>query len=341
MAVANFPQQNWPNASANPQYLALKELLDTAPAYECIMDACDERTVQRQMGANVNLRRYFTPAVDATPAPEGVQKEPRALQFEDFAGTMLRYTERFQITRYDYDLNPYNAVKAGQDRLRQLIISTRERVRWNAALTLANVIYNSTAVSAVNQVNGPVQPGRLQVIIRAIRNAKGEVFDQTVPGVNKEGTSPTEACYNVYSHTDLEPDWRAFPDFQTCAETPSGKAKSLCHFGNWQNACVYTTPEAIVQKGAGAATTTMLATAGAADVYPVIVLARHAITAIKLAGEGKKGFGNLGIQVLDEADKFDPNNNWIDVVASWYDLAMVTSNDWGYVWYVAATANPG
>lgn len=340
MAVANYPQQNWPNGSANPQYLALKELLDTAPAYECINGACDERTVERQMGANINLRRYFTPAVDATPAPEGVQKEPRALLFEDFVGTMLRYTERFQVTRYDYDLNPYNAVKAAQERLRQLILSTRERIRWNAAITFANVIYNSTAVAAINQVNGPIQPGRLQVIVRALMNAKAMVFDETVPGVNKEGTSPTEACINAYSHTDLQPDWRAFPDFQTAAETPSGKPKSLCHFGNWQNVCVYTTPEALILKGAGAASTTMINTAGVADVYPVIVCARHALTSIKLSGGGKEGFGNLGIRVLDEPDKFDANNNWVDIVASWYDLCMVTSNDWGYVWYVAATLNP-
>lgn len=340
MAQANYAQQNWPNSSAAPQYLALKELLDTAPAYECINDACDERTVQRQMGANINLRRYFTPAVDATPAPEGVQKEPRSLLFEDFIGTMLRYTERFQVTRVDYDLNPYNAVQAAQDRLRQLILSTRERVRWNAAITFANIIFNSTAVSAINQVNGPIQPGRLQVIIRAIRNAKGEVFDKIEPGVNKEGTSPTEACYNVYSHTDVEPDWRAFPDFSTVAETPSGRPKSLCHFGNWQNACVYTTPEALILLGAGAATTTMKNTAGLADVYPIIVVARHALTSVKLAGGGKQGYGNLGITVLDDADKADPNNDWVDIVASWYDLCMVTSNDWGYVWYVAATLNP-
>lgn len=340
MAQANYPQQNWPNGSPNPQYLALKDLLDTAPAYESLNTACDERTVQRQMGANINLRRYFTPAVDATPAPEGTQKTPRSLLFEDFVGTMLRYTERFQVTRYDYDLNPYDAVKAAQDRLKQLIISTRERIRWNAAITFANVAYNSTAVGAINQVNGPIQPGRLQVIIRAIRNAKGFVFDETTPGINREGTSPTEACFNVYSHTDIEPDWRAFPDFQTAAETPSGKPKNLTHFGNWQNACVYTTPEALVLLGQGAATTTMKNTAGNADVYPVIVVARHALTSVKLSGGGKEGFGNLGIKVLDEPDKYDANNNWVDIVASWYDLCMVTSNDWGYVWYVAATLNP-
>lgn len=340
MAVANYAQQNWPNASANPQYLALKELLETAPAYECINTAFDERTLQRQMGANINMRRYFTPAVDATPAPEGTQKEPRDLLYEDFVGTMLRYTERFQVTRYDYDLNPYDAVKAAQDRLRQLIISTRERVKWNAGLTFTNQIFNSTAVGGVNQVNGPLQPGRVQVIVRSILNAKGMVFDQTVPGVNKEGTSPTEACLNFYGHTDLQPDWRAFPDFQTAAETPSGKPKHLCHFGNWQNVCVYTTPEALVLKGSGAATTTMINTAGVADVYVCYLVAQHAFTGVKLSGDGKEGFGNLGIRVLDQPDKYDPNNNWVDIVASWYDLAMVTSNDWGWRYYVAATLNP-
>jgi len=340
MAAKSYAQ--WPAGSTAIQYLAEKEVLETAPAFETLNLATDHRTMKRQMGAAIDLRRWLTPAVDSNPAPEGTQKSPRTLVPEDFIGTMLRYTERLQVTRVDYDLSPWNAVQGAKDRLKQLILSTRERIRFNAGISGTNVLYNSGAISTRATVNGPLSAGRLQIIIRNLEAAKGFVFTKAMEGTDKEGTSPIEPAYFAFCHSNLQPDIRALPGFQRAADYP-GKQHHFREFGCWQNIRWFTTPEAVYFPGSGAASTSLLntgGTAGTADVYPIIICGQHALTSVDLAGEGGSGEGNLKITILDQPDKYDANNNWVDIVSNWYDLCMVTSNDWLWRFEVATLANP-
>lgn len=340
MAQKTYAQ--WPAGSTAIQYLAEKDVLDTAPAFETLNLATDKRTMKREMGAAIVMRRWLTPSVDATPAPEGTQKSARTLVPEDFTGTMLRYTERIQVSRYDFDLSPWNAVQGSKDRLKQLLLSTKERIRFNAGVSGTNVLYNSTAVAARANVNGPMSMGRLQIIIRNLEVAKGFVFTEQMEGTDKEGTSPLEPAYFAFCHSNLQPDIRALAGFQRAADYP-GKKKHFREFGCTQNIRWFTTPEALYFPGVGAASTSMLntgGTAGNADVYPVIICGQHALTSVDLSGDGDEGSGNLTIRILDQPDKYDANNNWVDIVASFYDLCMVTSNDWLWRYEVATTLNP-
>ena len=332
----------YPQGATAIQYLAEKEVLETAPAYETISLATDERTLKRNMGNAIVMRRWLTPGIDTTPAPEGTQKTARAIVPEDFTGTVYRYTELLQVSRYEWDLGPWDSVQGSKDRLKQLIISTRERIRFNAAATGTNVLYNSSAVTSRAQVNGPLSAGRLQIIVRNLMLAKAFMFSDAMGGTDKQGTSPVESAVFAFCHTNLQPDIRALPGFQRVADYP-GKPRSPREFGAWQNIRFFTSPEALFYPGAGAATTSMLntgGTAGTADVYPIFIMGQHALTSVKLSGEGEAGSGNFGIRILDEPDKYDPNNNFVDIVASWYDLCMVTSNDWLWRYEVATTANP-
>lgn len=338
MAAKSYAAGYGPNPT-QVQYIASKDILTTAPAYETLNIACEMKTMQRQMGASIVYRRWITPAVDATPAPEGAQKEARSLTFEDFPGTMQRYTERIQVTRVDYDLSPFDAVMGAKARLTQLILSTRERVRFNAASAGTNVLYNSSAITTRATVNGPATPGRFQTIGRSLETAKAMTFTDGIGGQNKEGTSPVESAFFVFTHTDVQPDIRAFPDNIMAIAYPNGTRKHFREFSSWQNFRFFTTPEALTFPGGGAATTTMLATTGSANVYIWIVCGKEALCSVKLAGDGKDGFGNFGVKVLDQPDRYDPNNNWVDIVASWYDLCMITSNDWLWRLETAASAN--
>jgi N4-gp56 family major capsid protein len=340
MAMRGYNQ--WPTGNTAIQYLLEKEVLETAPAYEAIAIATDERTLKRNMGNAIVLRRWLTPSVDATPAPEGTQKSARAIVPEDFTGIMYRYTELLQVSRVEFDLGPVDTVQGSKDRLKQLIASTRERIRFNAAASGTNVLYNSSAVSTRAGVNGPLSGGRLQIIVRNLMNAKAFMFKDAIAGTDKQGTSPVESAVFAFTHTNVQPDIRALPGFQRAADYP-GRTASQFEFGAWQNIRFFTTPEALYFPGSGAATTAMLntgGTAGTADVYPIYIMGKGALTSVKLAGAGEAGSGNFAISVLDKPDKYDPNNNFVDVVASWYDLCMVTSNDWLWRFEVATTANP-
>lgn len=340
MAIANYPSQNFPNASANPQYALRKEVLDSAKTYEVLDMMYEKFTMPKNANGYFGCRRYLTPVADATPAPEGTNKEARSPIYEDFSTPMLRYTERFQISRQTDDLIPFDVVKSCKTELSKLVVLDRELVRWNAGVTLPNKAYNSPSISSIPTVNGPVTASRLQVITRSMISAKASYYGKIEPGSNKEGTAPTQACFYAVAHTDTMPDWDALPGFQQVAYSPTGKPKHITHYGNYKNLAVFLSPDALYLPGGGAATTTMLATGGNANVYPILILGENAMASVSLEGSGKEGFGNLAVKVLDAPDKYDPSNAWTDVVATWYDAALPITSVWGWVLYVAATANP-
>jgi len=340
MSIANYNSQNFPNASANPQYFLRKEVLDSAKTQQCLEIAYEEFKMPKNSNAFFGCRRYLTPSVDATPVPEGTNKEARSPIYEDFSQQVLRYSERYQVTRQVDDLTPFGVVASCKTELAKLVTLDRERVRWNAGVTLPNKIYNSPSVGIITSVNGPVTASRLQVVTRSLDVSKATVFDQIQTGTNKEGTSPTQACYYAFAHKQTKCDWDALPGFQQVAYSPTGKPKHFTHYGNYKDIAVFLSADALYYPGGGAASTTLINTAGVADVFPILILGQSAMASVSLEGSGKEGFGNLTTQILDKADKYDPSNAWTDVVATWYDAALPITNDWGWVLYVGATLNP-
>lgn len=340
MAIANYASQNFPNASVNPQYYLLKKVLESADTYEVLDTLFEKYTMPTNANGFIGMRRYLTPAVDATPTPEGTNKEARSPIYEDFSTQMLRYAERYQVSAQVMALTPFDVIDANERQLKKLITLTRERVRWNAAQTIANKAYNSPSISSIPTVNGPLTASRIQVITRSLLSAKANYFDGIQAGSAKEGTAPTQASYAMVCHTDLIPDIDALPGFQQVAYSPTGKPKHLTHYGNYKNVCIYTSQEAPILTGQGAATTTLIASGGNANVYPVLIFGERSFGSVDLKGAGKGGYGNASTYVLDKADKYDPTNAWADLVATWWDAALPTTNDWAWILYVGATANP-
>lgn len=340
MSMSTYSAQNVPNGSPNPQYFIQKDLLESADTFEVWDKFCDAQTLPPNSNAFIASRRYLTGAPDATPAPEGTNKESRTQIYEDFTTQMYRYTERVQLSQHVLKLTPFPALKGARNEMAKLVRLDRERVRWNAALSLPNKAYNSTAVSSIPQVNGVLTAGRIQTLVRAIRKAKGGYVSMGESGTDKEGTAPVESGLIFIGHTDLEPDIRALPGFQPAYALPSGKPKHKCHFGNWQNVEFYTSQEAPILLGQGASTSSLMNTNGNADVYPSVLFAKHTLATVKLGGAGKEGGGNLETKLLDQPDKYDPSNAWADLVCTWWDAAYPITNDWGWVYYTGATLNP-
>ena len=296
------------------------------------------------MGASVNLRRYVNPAVRDTGESEGVSPVSRALTHSDYTGTMTRYSEVFEGSRYEHDLSPYDSVMGAKDVLQDLMISTRERIRWNAAVAGSNVITDTSAHSLRTDTDAKITLGRLQVAVRALQAAKGQEFTALNNGSKNIGTNPVEPGYFCFVHTNAQPDIRAVTGFRAKSEFGGSlDAYPPGTFGAVQNIIFVTSPEALYFPDAGASvgSTGMLSTSGSKiDVYPYIIVAKHALTSVALAGNGKGGFGNTSIAVLDQADKSDPSNTRVQVSAAWYDLCMITAQEWMQRIECAVTANP-
>jgi N4-gp56 family major capsid protein len=320
--------------------LALHEVLYRVPAFERFKYACSERKLMSGSSAQIILARWLNPAVNSTPEPEGTTPVFRSPQYENFTGTMNRYSEVFAVTMVDQKLSPWDAVKGSMGILTDLIKSTRERIRFNAAMSGTNIIYNSSAVVQTNQVNGPITLGRIQLGIASIQASKGAAFTTDMDAVDKFNTTPTEAGYYFFHHTNMNPDIRAIPGFIPLPELASRKGLPPGTWGAVQNTYFVSQPEIPINLGAGGTNTAMRSTAGKVDVYQSALIAKDALTSIALEGAEEHGYGNAQIDVLDEPDKSDPTNSRILVSAAWFDLCMLTSFDWLVQYVTGATANP-
>ena len=118
-------------------------------------------------------------------------------------------------------LNPLDWAKGQAAVLKNQVLSTRERIRWNAAISGTNFLYNSPAVGSRPAVNGVITLGRIQKAVQTIEATKGETFTKDSTGSTKIGSSPVEAGYYCFAHTNAHPDIRNLPGFTKRAEMAS------------------------------------------------------------------------------------------------------------------------
>jgi N4-gp56 family major capsid protein len=147
---------------------------------------------------------------------------------------------------------------------------------------------------------------------------------------NGYNTTGVESSYIGYAHTDMESDLRLLPGFKTADQYDADPNE----IGAFQNVRFFTSQTCVPYANAGASSSTLLATgasgttAGNADVYPLIICAKDALHAVPLRSTGQNGFGNVKTTVLNEADKFDIHNKYIVIGATWYDVALITCQEW-------------
>lgn len=324
---------------SNTPAIMLKETLELAKAFQRIGAGYSSRKINKNMGASVILTRWVNAAISTVPEPEGQNPPTQALLTEQYTATLLRYSAAFATSTYNATVNPLDWAKGQAVVLKNQVISTRERIRWNAAISGTNVIYNSPAITARNQVNGVITLGRLQKAVQTIEATKGMPFTRDSNGSTRVGTAPTEAGYYCFTSTNAHPDIRNLPGFTKRAEM-TGSDYPDGTFGCVDNVVFVTSPEFVPIAGAGAATTTLLATGGNTDVYPFVVCAKDALTDIDFSGSGRQGWGNAEVYVLDSADKYDITNARLIISAAWLDAAVVTSFDWLVRIECGVTANP-
>jgi N4-gp56 family major capsid protein len=320
--------------------LALKEVLYRAPAFERFSYACSERKLQEGTSASIILTRWINPAVNTNPEPDGTTPVFRTPTYENFTGTMNRYSEVFAISMQDYKLSPWDAVEGSIGLLVDLIKRTREQIRAIAAFSGTNIVYNAASISVQTSVNGPITLGRLQTGVAGIQKTKGVPFTKDQMAVDKFNTTPVEAGYFFFHHTDMVPDIRAFPDVVPFPELASREGLPPGSWAADQNIIFVAQPEIVILTGAGGTNSAMRSTATKVDVYQSALCAKDALTSIALEGAEEEGYGNAEIEVLDTPDKSDPTNARVLVSAAWFDLCVLTSYDWLVQYQTGATANP-
>jgi len=331
--------------SGNAQHHAMKEFLWTPEAHTYLEQAMQNHTISKNSGASCLFRRIVPMPIASTPSgvAEGVSPNSQAWTPDDYTGTLTRYAEIYEMSRQAYDLSPWNEAAEGGKQLRIKVDRTRERIRYNAAKAGTSALYNTAAITQRTDVNGVITLGRIQRAVAELRANRAEPFTAIDGGSTKVGTTPVEACYLAFCSSDLEPDLRNIPGFVVTANV-SGGAKFKGEFGVVQNVRFITNADYAPFADGGAtyvAAANLRSTASSRyDVYPIIILAKGALSAVKLTGASSTGMGNGKVSVLDGRDKADPTGERVLLTADWYDLALITGSAYQRRIEVACTANP-
>ena len=331
------------SVSGNAQHQAMKEFLWTPGAHVYLDQVVQRHKIGKNSGAACLFRRVVPMPIATTPSgvAEGVSPASQAFSSEDYTGTLTRYAEIYEISRQNYDLSPFDEAGEGGKQLRIKVDRTRERIRFNAAKAGSSVLYNSSSISSRATVNGIITLGRIQRAVAEIRQNRAEPLTEVDHGTTKIGSTPVEPCYLAFCSTDLEPDLRNMAGFSVTANTSGAKFKG--EFGVCQNVRFITNADYVPFASSGAAigSSGFRSTDGVSnDVYPIIIVAKGALSAVDLLGNSSTGMGNGKVTVLDKPDKADPTGERVLLTAAWYDLCLVTGNSYMRRIEVAATANP-
>ncbi len=198
--------------SGNPTNVhAVLELLDSADAVLVTDKFVKTIPVPMNKNETVSLLRAVTPDVDTSESGEGTNKAARSLVYEQVTKTFEEFEESFAVTSRQAELGEYNVLMDSKDRLMDLLKRTREQNAWEEYRGANNVLFNSSAHTLITQVNGALTGGRLEVISRALSDNRAPYIYEASSGSPNAGTTPIEASYIAFGHTDLKPDIRRLP----------------------------------------------------------------------------------------------------------------------------------
>src|SRR5574343_564167 len=145
---------------------AVGKLLKSADAVECIDKFVYTIPVPRNKNETVLMMRAVTPDPRVTEVAEGVNPVSRALTYEHVQKTFEEFAEVFSVTSRQAELGEYNVLMDSKDRLIDLLKRTREKNAWYEFRAGSSRIFNSSAHTNRNQVNGAITLGRLRVAVR-------------------------------------------------------------------------------------------------------------------------------------------------------------------------------
>lgn len=317
-------------ASGNQTNLyAVVKLLKSVDAVEIIDKFVTTIPVPANKNETVGMQRTVTPDPNVAEVPEGVNPTPRALTYEQVTATFQEFAEVFAVTSRQAELGERDVLMDSKDRLLDLIKRTREKNAWYTYRAGTGVLYNSSAISARNNVNGALTINRLRIASRTLHNNRASVMREMTKGSVNEGTVPVEPAFVVLCHSDCRADIRALPGFISAPQVGGLKDYIPQLFGYVDEFCFITSPEFEPFAAAGAAVgaTGMKSVGGVnVDVYVYLIVADNALGKCNLKAAG--GGTQIILKVLDQADKSDPTNQRRLVAARWWDCPVILNQSW-------------
>lgn len=268
---------------------------------------------------------------------EGVTPSADVISPVDISVALNQYSVLYAVTDKTSDLYEDNVPDEMKKQTGERIGLVREMIRFGALKGITNKFYGGTG-NARNNVNGKITLNLLRKVSRSLQANHGKRITSILAPAAQFATTPVEASYLVFCHTDLESDIRDLPGFKHVSEYGQRKVVNENEIGSVENFRFVTSPElASVQDGGAAVGSTGCYSTSASniDVYQVIVAAEDAWGQVAL-----RGASSLDVTWLPpgQKDKNDPLGQRGYIGGKFYMNCVVLNNGWSALLEVGAGA---
>jgi len=280
---------------------AVKDLLKRGMPFLVLEKFGQSKPLPKNSSKTISFRRYFlkdstlssftpkdyfaTDNFDPTTKQlsEGVTPDATALDKEDITATLVQYGDRTVITDVVMDTHEDPILREATEILGEQAAIILEKSRFNVIKAGTNVVYaNGSGRTSVNTVFSAADQRNAT---RTLKRQLARQLTTVVKSSPSYGTEPIAASFIGLCHPDLE------YDISQCAQfVPVEKYGPTKPFENEIgkiNDVRYITSTIFEPwSGGGAASgTNVIETSSAADVYPIIYLARDAFGIVPLKGK--------------------------------------------------------
>jgi len=239
----------------------------------------------KNRGEVIKWRRIKPLVVSTTNLTEGVTPPAEQLVYEDVTTVIAQFGGWIQITDKIQDLHEDRVLDDAMTALGDQAAATKEAVLWGILRGGTNLFYaNGAGRSAVNT---PIDLDLVNAAVNQIKRNHGKKITERLAAGPGIATEPVNGSYVAFAHVDLETDIRAMTSFVPVERY--GTFKPLdpdWEIGKVNELRFILSPQLSAWPDAGgAAGSTMRSTSGtAADVYPVVIVAKEAYGTVPLKG---------------------------------------------------------
>lgn len=297
------------------------------------------KPIPKNTASSAKFRRPVPFVPKTTPLQEGVTPTSHKITYEDVHVQLQQFGDLVEITDWVADMNEDPVLSDVIMLSGEQAAETEEVLLWGILRAGTNTFYSTG--NQRNGVNGVISLNKLHAAVRSLYRNRAQKVTQILDGSSNTMTSPIEASYIAFGHTDLEHDIRNLPGFTPVAQYGSRQPVSPYEVGSVENIRFILSPvlepyadAGAAKAGVGTPAVPVISTSGtSADVYPLTIITRDYYGICPLAGKGaiKPMVLNPGVP-----SKSDPLGQRGYVSWKTYWAGVILNEAWGATIEVAA-----
>lgn len=261
---------------------------------------------------------------------EGVTPTALTLTPDDVTANLAQYSCLFAVTDVVTDLYEDDVPAEMKKQTGERMGLVREMIRYGELKACTNMYY--AGGNSKGTVDETLSINILRRVAREMLSEHAKQITSVLSASAQFNTSPVEAGFLVFCHTDMEPAIRDLPGFKHVSEYAQRKVINENEIGSVERFRFILSPELApylgsdtTNRGAAVGATGLQSTSSYIDNYPCIVVAEDAWGDVAL-----RGSDSLDVTWIPpgQKDKNDPLGQRGYVGAKFYSAAKILNAGW-------------